>query len=255
MKCKSCETEINPKWKHAIDTNKCPFCGAEIMDEQLKTLFLTLSATIESLSAYPDQLNDWMLLNHSYVKTDSPTLINFLPKSIVEDLNTKLEKTTVVKVKSANGEEEEVEVKKIQSDQKTDEFFKRAEAVRPNIDGFKNTADKTQHLKSLAAQIKKAGSSSGAALISENDGEGADPEELAELGSMMQYDNPIASSLLDTNDDEIPAAVLAMANSKGGLTSNKDLLKLQQMHDRVANSRDNFESGASRGKNSFSRSG
>ncbi len=144
---------------------------------------------------------------------------------------------------------------KIQSEEKTNEFHKRAEAVRPNIEGFKSVSEKTQHLKSLAAQIKKAGTGAGVADLLGSDGEGADPEELAELNSMMQYDNSIASSLLDTSDDEIPAAVLAMANSKGGMTSNKDLVKLQQMHDRVANSRENFESGASRGKNSFSRSG
>jgi hypothetical protein len=252
MKCKSCATEINPKWKHAIDTNKCPFCGAEIMDEKLKELFMTLTATIDSLSAYPDQLDDWMLLNHNYIKTDSAKLASFLPQSVVEELNSKLEKKSILKVKGADGEEQEVEVKKIQSDKKTDEFFKRAEAVRPNIDGFQNTADKTQHLKNLAAQIKRAGTGNAQALLN-NDAEGADPEELAELQSMIAGEQ---GSSYDSSDDDIPAVVQQMA-ARGGnsAATNRDLLKLQQMHDKVNNAKDSFESGANRGKNGFSRAG
>ena len=249
MKCKSCETEINPKWKHAIDTNKCPFCGAEIMDEELKNLFLTLSATIDQLSKYPDQLNDWMLLNHSYIKTDSPNLVSFLPKNIIDDLNNELEKTSTIKVKVSDGEEEEVEVKKIQSDTKTDEFFKRAEAFKPSLDGFENTTQKTQHLKNMVAQIKKTGKPGGGGnvLLSEEDGEGLDAEELAELSSMSDFGA----------EEEIPAAVLAIANSRGGNSSvnHKDLLLLQRMQDKVANARESFEGGSNRGKNGFSRSG
>ena len=254
MKCKSCETEINPKWKHAIDTNKCPFCGAQIMDEQLKELFMTLTSTIESLGAYPDQLDDWMLLNHNYIKTDSPKLANFLPQSVVEELNSKLEKKSIVKVKGADGEEQEVEVKKIQSDKKTDEFFKRAEAVRPNIDGFANTADKTQHLKSLVAQIRRTGTSGNAQALLDNNSEGADPEELAELQSMMNGDS--SSSYESNGDDDIPAVVQQMAaRGNSSAAPHRDLLKLQQMQDRVHNAKDSFESGGNRGKNGFSRSG
>jgi len=245
MKCKSCETEINPKWKHAIDTNKCPFCGAEIMDEELKNLFLTLSSTIDQLNKYPNQLNDWMLLNHSYIRTDSPNLVSFLPKNIIDKLNDKPEETSIIKVKISDDKEEEVEVKKIQSDTKTDEFFKRAEAVKPNIDGFKNTSEKTQHLKNMVDQIKKTGRLN--PTITENDIDGLDSDELNELSSINNFNGV---------DDDIPAAVLAMANSKGNSPSNhKDLLLLQRMQDKQANSRESFENGGNRGKGGFSRSG
>ena len=45
MKCTSCEREIDPKWRHAIDTNLCPFCGLFIMEERLKDLFFSLSSS------------------------------------------------------------------------------------------------------------------------------------------------------------------------------------------------------------------
>lgn len=248
MKCKSCETEINPKWRHAIDTNKCPFCGSEIMDEELKNLFLTLTSTIEQLSKYPDQLNDWMLLNHSYVKTDSPKLVEFVPKGW--GLQTNKGEASTVKI-TVDGEEQEVEVKKSQSDTKTNEFFKRAEVIKPNED-FKNTSEKTQHFKNMVEQIKKTGKSSvgnGASLLVQDEGiEALDSEELAELSSM--------NDLTSSGEDDIPAVVLAMANSKNSSSVNqKDLMLLQQMQNKQYSSKDNFESGASRGKNGFSRSG
>jgi hypothetical protein len=59
-----------------------------------------------------------------------------------------------------------------------------------------------------------------------------------------------------SDDDEIPAAALnmaKMANPKGGSNS-ADLFKLQQLQNRVANSRKNFETGANRGSGGFSRS-
>jgi hypothetical protein len=40
-----------------------------------------------------------------------------------------------------------------------------------------------------------------------------------------------------------------------GPTNAADLLKLQQMQNRIANSRRNFENGGNRGKGGFSRSG
>src|SRR6185436_12414878 len=163
MKCMSCEMEINPKWTHAIDINVCPFCGQGIMEEHLKNLFSSLRQTMESLSGYPDQLNDWMLSNHNYIKTDSPNIHLYMPKGFAEDIrkhindqimeekaNTLKSKPptesqkSIIKMDNGHGQEQEVLVEKVQSEEKTNEFFKRAEAVKPNIDGFKSTSEKTQ---------------------------------------------------------------------------------------------------------------
>lgn len=269
MKCISCTTEINPKWTHAIDINVCPFCGKHIMEEHLKNLFHTLRTTMESLAEYTDQLNDWMLSNHNYIKTDSVNLIDYIPK---EQLKTEVvekpdfdkpKNTFIVKVKGDNGVEEEVVAEKIQPEEKTNDFFKRAEVIRPNIDGFQSTAQKNEHLKKMVQQIKRTGSATTSgegqtSHISPEMMENADPETVAELESVLNGDH-ITSSLSDTGDDDIPQFVLNMGkNMKGGGKSNSaDLLKLQQQHDRLRHSRENFESGGNRGGKGggFSRSG
>lgn len=260
--------EINPKWKHAIDINICPFCGQGIMEEHLKNLFTTLRETMEKLQEYPNQLNDWMLSNHNYIKTDSSELPKYLPSEYVKeivkaeeekDFQERKSNKFVVTVKTDAGEEEVI-AEKIQSDEKTNEFFKRAEAIKPNLDGFQSTAQKNAHLKNIVQQIKRSGSPSlneagEVSSISPEMMENADPEAVAEFMAVMEGGEPISSSLSDSSDDEIPSVVLNMANKaagKGGGASNaNDLLKLQKLQDRVGESRRNFESG---GKGSFSRS-
>lgn len=283
MQCISCKLEINPQWAHAIDINICPFCGKNIMDDNLKKLFATLRSTMDQLQLYPDQLNDWMLSNHNYIKTDSDKLINYVSKDIIADLKKVKDerefqdrKKFTVKIKGENGAVEEVQAETLQSEEKTSDFFKRAEVIRtpssspsraPNAPtSFQSPAEKTQHLKEMAKQIRKAGS---AGITSNGDNmmispemlENADPEAVADFEQMISG-GEIASSL-DTDDDGVPshilAANMAAAKSKGGNSSANaaDLMKLQQMQDRLAKSREDFESGANRGGKGggFSRSG
>jgi hypothetical protein len=271
----SCESEINPKWKHAIDSNVCPFCGNSIMEEKLRDLLSDLRETIDALLSYPEQLNDWLLSNYNYIKTDSPDLPTYLRSGLIDKFAKETSKNNpqkevidnakfTVKIKNESGEEEEIVAEKIQTEEKTSSFFQRAEAVKPNIDGFKSAAEKTQRLKKMADQIKKAGVT---AITSDSNGfisaemiENADPEAVAEMqGLISEEEANITSSLSVHEDDEIPPVVLAMANrgiSKGNSSSNvADLLKLKKMQERIYNSRRNFESGESRGKGGFSRSG
>jgi hypothetical protein len=266
--------EINPKWTHAIDINVCPFCGQGIMEEHLKNLFSSLRQTMEQLKEYPDQLNDWMLSNHNYIKTDSTNLKLYMPKEFTEEIKKQrdeevkeekkiqdkksAERKSIVKVDVGDGEEEVI-VEKIQSEEKTNAFFKRAEAVKPNVEGFKSTTEKTQHLKAMAQQIKREGATviNQAGLAGHLPPEmidAADPEAVAEFQSMMDG-GEVVSALPDTGggDDEIPSIVLAMASrGKGGTKDpNADLAKLQQQQVKQQESRRNFQSGA---KGSFSRS-
>lgn len=269
MKCISCEIEINPKWKHAIDINVCPFCGKHIMEEHLKNLLTDLASTMDQMIQYQDQLNDWMLSNHNYVKTDSPNLHLYMPKDMVKELAKEKEyedflarknKPTTIKVKNENGEEEEVQVIKTQSEEKTDGFFARAE-VNKKVDGnFKSLADKTQHLKNMVNQIKNSGApvltdeSGGGGFLPAEMIDGADPEAVAEMQSMLSGGAEISSSLQDPGDDEeIPSVVTAISNmAKGNNIDSgaRDLLRLQQMQNKA---RRNFEEGSSRGKGGFSR--
>jgi hypothetical protein len=283
MKCLSCEIEINPQWAHAIEQNICPFCGKAIMDEHLKNLLSNLRDTMEQLQTYQQQLDDWMLSNHNYIKTSSPDIINYLPKEALKDLRKvqddrdfQEKKKFTVKVQTENGVQE-IQAEKIQSEEKTNEFFKRAEVARtanpnapkgPDVSPtFTSAAEKTAHLKEMAKQIKKAGSTGinadgGSMMISAEMMENADPEAINEYHQMISG-GEIASSLSDVGDDDVPAGVLAanqaLAAKRGGgnASSAADLLKLQQMQDRDNKSRADFESGANRGSKGggFSRSG
>lgn len=278
MKCISCEIEINPQWAHAIDINVCPFCGKHIMEEHLKNLFTTLRETMENLATYPDQLNDWMLSNHNYIKTDSSDIGKYMPADILKDLK-KLEdekdfvrrkdsQKFTVKVQTETGEEE-VQAEKIQSEKETNDFFKRAEVIRtgptnqqlgPNT--FQSPTEKTQHLKKMFQQIKKAGApaltdagggSNGSMTIPADMLEQADPEAVAEFQSMISGGDEISSSLSDgIDDDEVPAHILAAntaiaSRKSSGSTNAADLLKLQQMQERLRRSKDAFETGENRG--------
>lgn len=270
----SCEMEINPKWTHAIDINVCPFCGQGIMEEHLKNLFSSLRQTMESLKDYPEQLNDWMLSNHNYIKTDSPNIKLYMPKKYIEEIKNQRDdevyeeqkaaahiepnKKSIIKIDNGNGQEQEVVVEKVQSEEKTNEFFKRAEAVKPNIDGFKNTTEKTQHLKAMAQQIKREGSTvinkAGlAAHLPPEMIDSADPAAVAEFESILSG-GEVQSSLPENNsgDDDIPSIVLNMANRSKGRSSDQDpTAELERMQAKVDASRRNFNSG---GKGSFSRS-
>jgi Zn-finger nucleic acid-binding protein len=261
MKCISCESEINPKWKHAIENNICPCCGTVIMDEKLKNLLTSLGKTLDGLSEYQDQTNDWMLSNHNYIKTSSPDLANYLPDDILSDLlklsnvKSKNDKKFVgekftVKVKTENGEED-VDVEKIQDEETTNDFFKRAEAVKTNIDGFKNPADKTKKLKSLVQQIKKNGSGSMASI---DPGEYVSPEDIAEIEGYISGGAEVSSSLSNDSDDAIPPVVLAMAkrasNNNPNANAARELQKLQDLENRRASSKENSLNG----KGAFSRS-
>ena len=77
MKCISCESEINTKWKHAIDANMCPFCGQNIMEGELKDLLSSLSDIIIKLQPYQQQLDDWLHSNFSYIKEENIKNYNF----------------------------------------------------------------------------------------------------------------------------------------------------------------------------------
>lgn len=137
MKCISCESEINPKFKHAIERNVCPFCGGSILEELLKSLLVSLTETMQKMQQYPNQLDDWLLSNYDYIKVDSPDLIKYVPKEQLKDLKKIADdedfverKKKVIKVKVENGKEVEAITEKIQSDARTAGFFERAQITK-----------------------------------------------------------------------------------------------------------------------------
>lgn len=285
MLCTSCQTEIDPKWKHALNQNICPFCGSLILQQHLKDCLSTLSSAMEEMSKYPDQLNDWLLSNYKYIKTDSPDLKFFISKDTVKELRREIDeeeyhekKMTTIKIKNALGEEEEIEVesKKVQSDDRTKGFFDRAEVLKGSgktsgrsprgvgePDAPKSVAEKTRHLAGLVQEIKTK-SSQGiidengmASMISPEDLGNSDPATVSELESIIDAgSNAVLSGLGSTSsgdDDEIPSVVMNMAsraaNKQSSNYNEKDMQTLREMQHKAATGSSRMESG----KGKFSR--
>jgi len=278
MKCVSCETEINPKWKHAIDINVCPFCGKHIMEEHLKNCVTALAAAMDAMAKYPEQLDDWLLSNHNYIKTDSPDLKSYLPKEAFKEIRKVLDeeefqekKKSIVKIKTRDEDgnviEQDVEVEKMATDDRTQTFHDRANNMLKQekaVDGDpKSVAAKTKDLRAVAEKIKKevalASKAEGgvASMMSKEMMAEADPEAVAEFQSMIATGDIVSSSLpaaSDGDDDEIPSVVLAMANMKksggaDGGANEKDLRALANMQAKVQGGAKRLNSG----KGSFSR--
>jgi hypothetical protein len=278
MKCISCETEINPKWTHAIDINVCPFCGKHIMEEHLKNCVAELAKAMNDMLKYPEQLDDWLLSNHNYIKTDSPNLKHFLPREVIKEMRKEIDdeefqekKQSIVKIKTTDMDgnviEQDVVVEKAMSDNKTKTFHDRAHNMlkaEKAVDGEpKSVVEKTKNLKSVADKIRKELEANSKAeggvvpMISKEAMAEADPEAVAEFQAVINSGDIIASGLPVTasgDDEEIPSVVLAMASmKKGGSTdggpNEKDMRALVNMQAKVQGGAKRLNSG----KGSFSR--
>lgn len=264
MKCKSCQSEINPQWKFAITNNVCPFCGLQILDEQIKESFSTMSLLIDELleTDNEDQLQDWLYTNYSYVKVGSNYFNENLPKE-----QGKFKRT----VKESDDEDDEEEVEDYEDDEqeedgkvvskmsqkKANTFFERA--------GVKKVVSKGKlSAKQLVSRIQ----SENASFAQVNDGgfltkemlEGADPDALAEYQQALGNSSTISSSIDQSgssydDEEDIPPAVLAMAGLKGKNKSSDyneaDMAKLQNQLAKAKAARSALNSG----RGSFTRAG
>lgn len=244
MKCISCETEINPKWKAAIDKNECPFCGNVILNVQLKEALGALYELMLSVQTdFSLELEDWMLSNFGFIKTTSDKLVEFVPPEMLSHANRTRSMlgphTRIEKVIDQNGEHEVI-VQKHQSEDVTNGFFSRAEAVKPKLDGFSSVEDKTHHLKNVVNQIK------GRSLMTEEDvaAEAKMQAELEGLDDHIRQSGSLSSD--DTGGEEIPDFVAQMANQASGggqYKSKADMAILRNLMAKKANSQNAFENG------------
>jgi hypothetical protein len=236
MKCLSCQLDIDPKWKHAIDNNVCPFCGDHIMPEDLKNNIVSLREIISSFKEkYSEQLDDLLFSNYNYVRIDSPRMKQFTPEPKI-----------IYHQKHSNDEDpshQEHESLSVQDQEVTSKFFKNAEVSK--------AVSRTNELKKLVTEIKS--SNPNLKKIAHSS-----PVMTAdELASEMEEDFESPMPHYQNSDDDIPAAVLAFTNQKNNKDPNynmRDVLKLQQLQQRTVHSRDNVINGTG-GKGSFSRSG
>jgi Zn-finger nucleic acid-binding protein len=269
MKCLSCESEINPKWIHAIEINVCPYCGKVILEEHLKNCIAALASAMTEMLKYSEQLDDWMLSNHSYIKTSSPDLIRYLPEEVLQQLSKKSVKTTnspeepqisIQKIKIPDGKGgftiEPVQVEKTQSAEQTNSFFERAEVLKgagktsgkapkasDEPEAPKSVVEKTKNLAKLAQQIKTEASQgltgeNGLAVMMRPDMiDQADPDAVAEFQAAITSGDIIASGLppaSNGDDDDIPSVVQNMANralNKSSSSSNTNEKDMQSLYE------------------------
>lgn len=274
------------------------------MEELLKSLLITLQDTMQKMQEYSDQLNDWMLSNYNFIKTDSVDIIDYVPQEALRELKKELDdedfdrKKKIIKVKTGpRGEEEEVVTQKIQSDSKTASFFERAELIKPGAgdmdnddsngdeDGenddrgndvklqpikptkpksFKSAAERTQYIKGLKKKVEAEFASPVvnkkglAAMIDRSSVEEADPEDVAEYGSMIRSGDIVSSALPGGTDDEDAMVnralrvneALASKTKKSTNNNEADLKTLREMQNNVERNQRKLASG----QGGFSRS-
>lgn len=252
MKCLSCEAQINPKWKHAIENNICPCCGELIMPEELKNGLMNLKKCIESLSNYQEPLEDWLFHNYKLMNITTNAFAKMVD-SAVKERNIRKKYEDIEKDEEDESEEDEAlkDSKLISkgSQEQTNKFFKNA--------GVDHLINKNKN-KKIASQIK-ASSSDEQELLLDDNVDPLDNKELNEIKSMISGDESYINSSIDKTEDDSeekihPAAYqLADKISKSNKSqTNRDYEKLKNLHDRLAQSRENVLSGTG-GKGSFSR--
>jgi len=68
MRCMSCGANIPPEWVMAIQSNTCPGCGNEIMNEPTQQLLKELSEAMEKMPNDPQGVAGWLLSNYRFQK-------------------------------------------------------------------------------------------------------------------------------------------------------------------------------------------
>ena len=64
----SCEADIPPQWVNAIQSNQCPGCGGEIMNEAAKGLLDELTEAMKKMPNNPQGVAGWLLSNYRFAK-------------------------------------------------------------------------------------------------------------------------------------------------------------------------------------------
>jgi hypothetical protein len=76
MKCKSCEQNVDAKFKFAISTNVCPFCGEAIIDVALQAILNDLKTVMERGAEYMEDVENWLFSNYSLRKVNPNDVVD-----------------------------------------------------------------------------------------------------------------------------------------------------------------------------------
>ena len=236
MKCMSCSENINSKFKHAIESNTCPFCGSLIMEEVLKNLLTDLRSVMDKLSAYPEELKDFLHSNYSlinesdFVRTVPQTTTHSSVSKAADIINHSIDEDL-----DLDDNEDENSGTPLLNSEKMNLIMQRAGANKIN--------NRKEDFKNLVNRIKSGSlSTNQIASLPDDTIDALDRNELSEIESavnMSVNNGGVDSFMTDSNqdsdsyDDEIPSHVLNFANKKSGSNlsyhDSKDLERLQNM--------------------------
>ena len=237
------------------------------MDEELQSALADLKSAMTAAVSYPNEIFDWLKSNYDLYTLDDVTarlneaevkLKETFAQQAVKPIPKSAQALPPPKTIEVDDDGNQLTGQVLQSPDQTNKFFKDPKASR--------AISKQDHFKNVIKQIKKSGtmpesegiSGGGGALtpdMIEGSGEGGlDAEELAELNAAFGNDEPGIQSGLDDDmgyDDEIPAAVMNMANAAGGNISGgpnkRDLMKLAALQGKSARASNAMRSGGSIG--------
>ena len=210
MKCVSCSEEISSKFKHAIESNMCPFCGSTIMPEDLKSNLIDLRMIMdEMIKSYPDNLKEFLLTNYDLVNRDFKNKLPRAPQSTVEPVVNEL------------------------GDQVSGESVGDPEQIRllQARAGVKPQGN-VNKMRQLANQIKSGAVSADEVMsLSDETIEALDNEELSGMQQLVNSSlSGAINSMPEDNydaDSDIPPELLAMANKSSSPDYNaKDMARL-----------------------------
>jgi len=77
MKCMTCQVDIPPTFKDAIQNNKCPSCGQAIYTDEMKSLITEIREALEKMPNDPEGLAGWIVSNYNLTKVGDASPATF----------------------------------------------------------------------------------------------------------------------------------------------------------------------------------
>lgn len=203
MKCQSCSEEVSQKFAHSLATNACPFCGGQIMSEDLQVALSELKDIMQYTDKFKVEIFDWLRTNYSLIDSNSEEY-----KALEEKA-----KSTPVKIK--------VDPKEVKLDAKGNQLTGTPLQDQETTNIFAKRAG----ISKIVNQIKSKGNSGGGSLLVGGGGDfsDADPEDVAAYQEILNGGVPVVNSAISSNEgfgedegEPIPAIVQAFARGKTG---------------------------------------
>jgi Zn-finger nucleic acid-binding protein len=220
MKCTNCQAEIEAKWKHAISSNICPYCGEKIFSDELGSLLSASRKLFDSVEdGFKYNFEDWLMSNYGYVN------VRTLKDKMEEKDKVYLDKVKLLSkdlfnVIATGSIQTNASKEQRQQNQVPVEMDATAAQIRKNagLDAME------QRRKEAASKIKSGGLNGASSLVVDSELTPADSDEIEMAAALVNNYGPAVT--INTNSDDYEMEGLytqAMAAGSGG----RDLARIQ----------------------------